>query len=656
MEPEETEFDPEQYPPEYVVVGVSELMPSVLERVEEAWTRTPNAVLIVPRGTIAFHSTHDFLALGKLQDSRFVRVSVGSHDPIIIGLARVLGFYVLDPPPAHPALAGDPIVGDAPPEDVEQPTAPLPLGRPDPTGPDWVFVPTLPQASSTTSTWLGASGDTPIYPGGQPASAGANPLHRPGMPPPRTRPRQTGQLLTSTITGADLGTGALPSMPPVSTTPTGSIKARRVIPQGTYQHGRLRYGGRLRPASWGKFVAFLVAALVVLVVAGSTYAYIYLPEGTVSLTPLNTVITDRPVEIIVVTGVTSGQESKDTSAPHTQDNSGGSQTAPSITADIIKSPLAEEGTRPASGSKQVPRGRGQGTMRFTNRTGNPVAVAAGTQFKASNGIIVQTTQGGTVAPTVFGQSFGTLDLPIAATVDGPDGNIAAGQIAGVLNGTLNYTNSALQGGGMDTVKVVRQEDIDGLVAELRQKAEGRAASTVVGMVGAGQQLITQTIAVTDAQFYPLDHKAGEDGDSVRVRFTANAQAYVYKENELRDSVRQAMLDSVQTTIPLTVGPNLDLGSVQYSPPIVTTTEAGRVTYRTSASGRVTYSLTPELASQIRALVKGKAVSQARNLILQNYSSYLNPDSIEAKVLWFSLDTLPSDPKRIAVEPSLKARP
>ena len=63
-------------------------------------------------------------------------------------------------------------------------------------------------------------------------------------------------------------------------------------------------------------------------------------------------------------------------------------------------------------------------------------------------------------------------------------------------------------------------------------------------------------------------------------------------------------------------PNLDLGSVQYTPPIVEATEAGRVVYRTSASGRVTFALTPELAGQIRTLVKGKAISQARNLILQ----------------------------------------
>src|SRR5439155_8451726 len=129
-----------QYPPEYVVVGDDELMPSVLERVEEAWAHTPNVVLIIPRSTLAFRTTHDFLALGKLQDSREVRVSIASHDPIVTGLARVLGFYLIDPPPDHPALANDPIEGNGPRDYVEQATAPLPLGTTQ-IAPDWVFVP-----------------------------------------------------------------------------------------------------------------------------------------------------------------------------------------------------------------------------------------------------------------------------------------------------------------------------------------------------------------------------------------------------------------------------------------------------------------------------------------------------------------------------------
>ena len=46
--------------------------------------------------------------------------------------------------------------------------------------------------------------------------------------------------------------------------------------------------------------------------------------------------------------------------------------------------------------------------------------------------------------------------------------------------------------------------------------------------------------------------------------------------------------------------------------------------------------------------KGKTFSEARNLISQNYSPYLNLDSINTKVLWFNLNTLPNDPSKIDV--------
>jgi hypothetical protein len=400
-------------------------------------------------------------------------------------------------------------------------------------------------------------------------------------------------------------------------------------------------------------IAVLSAVLIVTLAAASTYAYIYLPVGSVQVTTLSQAISDKPIEISVITPQEGSAPGTSPLIAPSRDNA---QTGPSITAQSLRTALTEEGTRAASGTRQQPRGKATGTMRFANRTGNVVNVPIGTQFKGANGVTVQTTQGGSVPPTAFiNQSVGTLELPVAATVEGPDGNIASGQVAGTWKGLLDYTNTALQGGTMETVKVIKQEDIDVLAAELRAKAEGEAASAVVGLVGPGQTLITPTISLTNAQFTVLDHKAGDDGESVRVRFTAEAGGYAYEESQMHDSINQAMLDSVQTSIPLTVGPSLDMASVTSGPPVIASTDQGRVVYRTRANGRVTFALTPELASRIRILIKGKRISEASNLILQNYGSYLNPDSIEAKVLWFNLNTLPNDPGRIIVQPT-KGRP
>ena len=199
MGPIEKEFDPTEFSPELLAVEREESIASILDRVGEALKRTPNVVLVIPRGTLAFHTTHDFLALGKLQWTGEVRVAVASPDPTIAGLARVLGFHIVEPPAGHPAIADDPSFdqGTTGGEGIEQPTSPLPLGG----APEWVISPsipvlTTPSSSLTTSTWLNMPGDGP------PQSRVVVPSTRSGMPPPRTKPRQTGVLLPTHISEA----------------------------------------------------------------------------------------------------------------------------------------------------------------------------------------------------------------------------------------------------------------------------------------------------------------------------------------------------------------------------------------------------------------------------------------------------------------------
>ena len=662
MGPVEKEFNPAEYPPEYITVGLTEAMPSILDRVEDAWIRSPNAVLVIPRGSHAFHSTHDFLALGKLQDSREVRVSIASADPIITGLARLLGFHVVDPPPGHPVLTEDPSTHIASADDddegnVEKPTAPLPLGvMPHDTpgqgahhagdAPGWVFVPTGPAAGTTTSTWLNNPGD---YMDGQRApkvNQYVAPAHVPGMPPPRTRPRQTGNLGPVLITDSSLSELSLDNAPrpPDATTDSGRLKARRMITEGrAYQDGRrVRYGGRIGSSRFNSRIMMVVAVLLVaLLLGGSAYAYVYLPQGSVSVTPLSQSITDLPVEVTVLT------------VPDTRVSPSGARDSlsnPTINAAKITSPLSEEATRPASGTRQVARGRAQGMLTFTNRTGNAVTVPAGTQFRAGNGAVVQTAQAVTVPATIFGQSFGTAPVPIVATVDGPDGNIGAGQVSGIYGGTLNYSNSALQGGSIETIKVVKQEDIDALVADLHTKLEGETAGAVMGVLGAGQQIITQTISLQNARF-DSSLKAGEDGDAVRVKLSADAEAYTFKDSDMQEAIVGAVRDYMQTSFPDEVAPTLSR-NVDYTPPVVESVDNGKILYKTSAGARVAFALTPKLASEIQNLVKGKSVGQARTLIMsQTYSSYMRPEDIKAQLLWFSIGTLPNDPTRIDVTPS-----
>ena len=80
---EEKEFDPTVHTAEYVAVEHDESFAQIRDKIEEALRRTPNVILIIPRGAQAFHTTQDFLALGKLQWRREVRVAVANRRLVV---------------------------------------------------------------------------------------------------------------------------------------------------------------------------------------------------------------------------------------------------------------------------------------------------------------------------------------------------------------------------------------------------------------------------------------------------------------------------------------------------------------------------------------------------------------------------------------------
>jgi hypothetical protein len=653
MGPIEKEFDPAEFSAELVAVDKDEPISSILSRVTEALGRTPNVVLIIPRDTEAFHSTQDFLALSKLQWSGDARVSVASPDPTISGLARVLGFHIVDPPAGHPALAGDPALDQpaAPGEEIEQPTSPLPLGS----MPDWVVSPaipviTTPSSSLTTSTWLNMPGDSPQ------ALNGAQTIKRAGVPPPRTKPRQTGVLLPMNIASAPPLTPVIdPDKVNDPKTEDGDAKARRaILDASAFRNGRRwRYNSGGRSMRWGRALVIVALLLVVSLVAGSAYAYVYLPEGTISVTPLGKTY-DLPVNVVVKMALaqTGNQPS---STPADSPAGGTVINAAPINGIQLTAPLSAEDTAPATGTRQVPSGQAQGIMHFANTTSLSKIVPAGTQFNAPNGVIVETTQNATVPPTdLLGGTIGKKDVPIVANVEGPDGNMAAGQLTGLYGNALQYTNSALTGGTMDTVKVVTQDDITNLTNSLMTRIQGQVGGAIESQVQPGQQLIPQTITLIDTQA-TADHKAGDDGDAVKVAVTGKAEGYAYSESDMNGSITDAVANWVRTStdIPSYAGPQL-VGTINHQPIMLVSADSstGQAIYSTVATAPVKFTLTAEMEDNIRKLVYGQDIQKAEQLITQTYGGYLDARSIVAKVLWFNTTRLPTDPNHITVQPGL----
>ncbi|MEP6775920.1 MAG: hypothetical protein ABJA50_10025, partial [Chloroflexota bacterium] len=322
----------------------------------------------------------------------------------------------------------------------------------------------------------------------------------------------------------------------------------------------------------------------------------------------------------------------------------------SIIAGTVNRPISATETISTTGTRQVARGFAQGTIHFVNRIEQAVDIPQGTSFTTASGITVQTTQAATVPATSFAaQQFGSRDVPIIATIEGPDGNLPANTFNGVYKGALDYRNAEMQGGSIDTIKTVAQADIDKLVNDLTTRVQGQVSGAILENVAVGQHLITETIRLEDAKV-EKSHNANEDGDSVTVIVSGVAKAYTYDEGKMQDSLRQAVYDYVQSNEPSNYGPVTDLAGITFTSPTLASLngEKGVVEYSVNASARVKYTLTTLLAGQIRDLVKGKDIQQARSLITQQYGGYVAAGPISAKVLWFDLDKLPSDPARISI--------
>lgn len=669
----ESEFDPTLYTAEFVTARTDETLLDILERVEIALHRTPNVVLILPRGNQAFHTTHDFLALGRLHNGREVRVSIASPDPTIASLARVLGFHVESIPDDHEYYE---VPGSVPAPETEQPTAPLPLGMlrqpgPLPDKPEWVlsqsgYVYPVP---STTSTWLNHPSDPAAQESGANGTKPAQPhlsmpLSRPGMPPPRTKPRATGQLQPAIITDP-----SLPSIthdrfdaaaPLVSTTESGRIKARRTEEEAAayVKLDEQETVRKIRRFSARKVLAGLVTLLLLAAIAGGVYAWIYLPEGSVELTPIRGYPIEVQLEVpVLIAPGAAGQSGLP--QPPQQAGADNIISTYSLKATQLSASIVEEGTVPATGSRQIPKGRSRGRIIFTNSTPFPVTVPAGTTFTASNGVVVQVIQGGVVPATIFtpGATVSSLALDVEATVDGPAGDVGAKQLQSTYKG-LTYINAdPLLGGTLETLKVVTQQDIDALTSELNKKAldEGRALGLLVQQLQPGHELITQTVKFGEVAATP-SLNANQDGESVRVVLTTSVQGFSFNPGDVQDAVMDVIGDQVAMLLD-TVGPVLDESSVKYDAPTFQAIDAaqGRVSYSTSARARVDFTVTDTLKEQVRTLVTGKEIARARSLINERYGQYVNASAIQANVLGFSLDKLPTDPERLTITEAGSAR-
>ena len=110
---------------------------------------------------------------------------------------------------------------------------------------------------------------------------------------------------------------------------------------------------------WGRVLATLAVLLVVALIAGSAYAYVYLPEGTISVRPLGKSYPLKvQIPVLIATSQGGGQQAivpaGDTGSSTTVIN------GTPITGIPLSAPLSEEGSAAATGTRQVAVGQATG--------------------------------------------------------------------------------------------------------------------------------------------------------------------------------------------------------------------------------------------------------------------------------------------------------
>lgn len=164
----------------------------------------------------------------------------------------------------------------------------------------------------------------------------------------------------------------------------------------------------------------------------------------------------------------------------------GATASGTIPAQVQTRTFAMNGTAVATGTKQVGTKAAVGNVTFTNNGNRLVHVPTGTIISTASGIQFSTEAD--IVVDVPGSPENTVEVPVQAVEQGDIGNVAAGTITIIPQDSLNTiakdntipaSSLSLQvtngqptaGGGVGTVDVIQQQDIDTARSDLHSQAQ-----------------------------------------------------------------------------------------------------------------------------------------------------------------------------------------
>jgi serine/threonine protein kinase len=201
-----------------------------------------------------------------------------------------------------------------------------------------------------------------------------------------------------------------------------------------------------------------------------------------------------------------------------------------IPARMIQSSSTDGNTANTTGQKTIAATAAQGTLLFTNTADTAVFINEGQDFFTATGVHIRLTQNVTVPPLdqQNGQD-GTVRASAVAAIPGKAGNNIAANTPLQTNPPLQITVKTLNtfSGGTDaqTVHIVAQADIDGLLTDLRKKLTSQVGQQLQNQLTSGEILATQP---TSSENSKSNFPVGAQTDQVQVTLSLQESVPVFK--------------------------------------------------------------------------------------------------------------------------------
>ena len=214
--------------------------------------------------------------------------------------------------------------------------------------------------------------------------------------------------------------------------------------------------------------------------------------------------------------------------------------AGTIPAQLVVIEETDELTVAATGTRDEPIGKAEGSVILRNQISQPVNVPQGTVILTRDNRRFVTSAQVTVPRTsATSDSFGARRVAVVAEEVGPIGNVEAGAITHMEDQALNQrliveNTSPIQGGGLRATRFVTEEDRLKLFENLRQELLHQVMASLRDRIDVSNDIFVPwdtDVIVEQAEY---DKEVGQEGDEVTLRMKVKLRGTVFSSEHLAE--------------------------------------------------------------------------------------------------------------------------